>query len=307
MRQVEGDVPRSRDNVLHMGDTVVTTLPDGRELAWLELGDLEGPPVFVFHGTPGSRLQVSFDEEPIIAAGVRFIAPDRPGYGHSTFHRGRRLADWASDVACLADHLKIDRFSVIGISGGGPHAAVCARFLAGRVVSAGIVSGVGPLADPGAEEGMAGFNRVVTRLARASMYFVYPPFTLSASIFRRWPELALRAASGQLPASDLEILNRSDVRRAFVEDYRHASPTSALAAAQDFALFATDWGFRLEDIDVPVDLWQGDEDRNVPVSHGRLQAARISGSRLHECSGQGHLLVVDRLEEILRTVSGACP
>jgi pimeloyl-ACP methyl ester carboxylesterase len=95
-------------------------LPDGRELARLELGDPEGPPVFVFHGTPGSRLQVSFDERPIIATGVRFIAVDRPGYGHSTFYRGRRLADWSSDVASLADHLGIDRFAVIGVSGGGP-------------------------------------------------------------------------------------------------------------------------------------------------------------------------------------------
>jgi len=295
--------PTSRDTVLHMGDTVVMDLPDGRELAWLELGEASGPPVFVFHGTPGSRLQVSFDEEPIIAAGIRFIAPDRPGYGHSTFHRGRRLADWASDVSRLADHLEIDRFSVIGISGGGPHAAVCARLLADRVVSAGIVSGVAPLADPGAEEGMMGFNRFVTRLARTSMYLVYPPFILSASVFRRWPELALRAASGQLPASDFEILNRPNVKRAFIEDYRRASSTSALAAAQDFALFARDWGFRLEDIDIPIDIWQGDDDRNVPISHGRLLAARISGSVLHECPGQGHMLVVDRLEEILRTVS----
>jgi pimeloyl-ACP methyl ester carboxylesterase len=285
-----------------MGDTVVMDLPDGRELAWLELGDPSGPPVFVFHGTPGSRLQVSFDEDPITAAGIRFIAPDRPGYGHSTFHRGRRLADWASDVARLADHLKIDTFSVVGISGGGPHAAACARFLADRMVGVGIVSGVGPLAGPGADEGMMGFNKVVSRLARTSMYLVYPPFVVSASVFRRWPELALRAASGQLPASDFEILNRPDVKRAFIEDYRRASSTSALAAAQDFALFATDWGFRLEDINVPVNIWHGDDDRNVPISHGRLQAARIPGSRLHECPGQGHMLVVDRLEQILRTV-----
>jgi pimeloyl-ACP methyl ester carboxylesterase len=286
-----------------MGDTVVMDLPDGRELAWLELGDPSGPPVFVFHGTPGSRLQVSFDEGPITAAGIRFIAPDRPGYGHSTFHRGRRLADWAPDVARLADHLKIDTFSVVGISGGGPHAAACARFLSDRLVGVGIVSGVGPLADPGADEGMMGFNKVVSRLARTSMYLVYPPFVVSASVFRRWPELALRAASGQLPASDFEILNRSDVKRAFIEDYRRASSTSALAAAQDFALFATDWGFRLEDINVPVNIWHGDDDRNVPISHGRLQAARIPGSRLHECPGQGHMLVVDRLEQILRTVA----
>jgi len=77
-----------------------------------------------------------------------------------------------------------------------------------------------------------------------------------------------------------------------------------MAAAQDFNLFATDWGFRLEDITPPVDVWHGDEDRNVPFSHGRLQADRIPGARMHECPGEGHLLVVDHLEEILRTVSG---
>jgi pimeloyl-ACP methyl ester carboxylesterase len=286
-----------------MRDTVVMDLPDGRELAWLELGDPKGPAVFVFHGTPGSRLEVSCDVDPINSSGVRFIAMDRPGYGHSTFQRGRRLADWASDVTCLADHLAIDRFSVVGASGGGPHAAACARFLSDRVLGAGIVSGVGPLAYPGSDKGMMGFNRVVTRLARRSQYIVYPLFALGASIFRRWPELAMRAASGQLPSSDIEILSRPNVKSAYIDNYRRSPSTSALAAAQDFALFASDWGFRLEDITVPTNIWHGDDDRNVPISHGRLQAERIPGSLLHECPGQGHMLVVDRLEEILRTVS----
>lgn len=282
---------------------MVMVLPDSRELAWLEVGDPKGPAVFVFHGTPGSRLQVSFDEEPINAAGVRFIAVDRPGYGHSSYQRGRRLVDWVSDVSCLADHLNIDRFSVIGISGGGPHAAVCARFLADRVLGAGIVSGVGPLAVPGTEDGMMGFNKLIVRLARRSQYLIYPPFAFSASVFRRWPEMALRAGSGQLPSSDMEVLSRPKVKSAFIEDYRRFSSTSPLAAAQDFALFACDWGFRLEDITVAVNIWHGDEDRNVPFSHGRLQAERIPGARMHECPGEGHMLVVDHLEEILRIVS----
>jgi pimeloyl-ACP methyl ester carboxylesterase len=93
------------------------------------------------------------------------------------------------------------------------------------------------------------------------------------------------------------------VRSAYIDTYRRAPSTSALAAAQDFALFASDWGFRLDDITVPVDIWHGDDDRNVPMSHGRLQAEQIPEARLHECPGEGHLLVIDRLEEILRTVS----
>ena len=287
----------------NMGDTRVIDLPDGRELAWLELGDVKDPAVFVFHGTPGSRLQVSFDEGAINAARVRFIAVDRPGYGHSGFQRTRRLADWASDISYLADHLHVDGFSVVGISGGGPHAAACARFLPDRVRAAGIVSGVGPLADPRSEEEMMIFNRLITRLARRSHYLPYPIFALSASFFRRWPERSMQATAGQLPSSDIEIMNRPEVKSAYIDSYRRAPSTSALAAAQDFSLFANPWGFRLEDIKPPVHVWHGDDDRNVPISHGWLQAERIPGARMHECPGEGHLLALDRLEEILRTVS----
>lgn len=290
-------------SVMKMSDTMVMNLPDGRELAWLEVGDPNGPVVFVFHGTPGSRLQLSFDQEPIAASGVRFIAVDRPGYGHSTLRPHRRLADWASDVGCLADHLKIDRFFLIGYSGGGPHAAACGRFLPHRVLGAGIVSGVGPLSEPGSEVAMMSFNRLIVRLARKSQYLVYPFFALSTFIFRRWPERALRAGSGQLPSSDIEVLSRPRVKSAFIDDYRRFSSTTPRAAAQDFAIFARDWGFRLEDITVPVHIWHGDNDRNVPISLGRLQAEQIPGARMHEIRGAGHMLVVDHLEEILRTVS----
>ena len=191
------------------------------------------------------------------------FAVDRPGYGHSTFQQGRRLADWALDVSSLADHLHIDKFSVIGISGGGPHAAVCARFLPDRVIGAGIVSGVAPLTETGSEEGMMGLNKAIVRLARRSRYLVYPPFAISGYVARRWPEIALRAAPRQLPACDVEVLKRPKVKSAFMEDYRRSSPTSAMAAAQDFSLIASDWGFRLQDITRPVNVWHGDEDRNV--------------------------------------------
>jgi len=278
-------------------------LPDGRELAWLEAGKPRGRPVFAFHGTPGSRRQVSFDDKAVTAAGARMIAPDRPGYGLSSFHPGRSLADWAADVSALADHLKLDSFAVVGVSGGGPHALACARLLPERVSAAGIVSGVGPMADPEFDVGMVGFNRALTFLARQSPLVLRPVFWVQDFSLRRWPEAALRAAAKQFPAPDAALLERPDVRAAFLGDVHRASATTAQAATQDFVLFARAWGFRLHDVTVPCHFWQGDADRNVPIGHARFMAGRIPGAVLHECPGEGHLLYVNHVEEVLETVA----
>jgi pimeloyl-ACP methyl ester carboxylesterase len=280
-------------------------LPDGRELAWLETGKPRGTPVFVFHGTPGSRLQVSYDEKTIADSGVRCIAPDRPGYGHSTFHRGRTLIDWATDVAALADHLKIDRFAVMGISGGGPHAAVCAALLRERVTSTALVSGVGPMNDPELGDSMTGTNRGIGELAARASFMLVPIFEMQVFVMRRWPERALGMAKRQMAESDQAVLERPDVRDVFVEDARRASATTAQAAAQDFTIFVRDWGFRLQDIEIPVHVWHGDADKNVPFAQGEFMARRIPGAAFHPCPGEGHLLVVDHLGEILRTVADA--
>ena len=288
-------------------DTRVMGLPDGRELAWLELGDPDGPAVFALHGTPGSRRQIVIDEQPVVAAGVRLICVDRPGYGLSTYKPRRTLRDFPSDIVTLADHLGIDRFSVVGISGGGPHAAVCGALLPDRIHAIALASGVGPLSEPGAEEGMLEFNRVMTRVARVFPWIMLPFFALSNAVTRRWPERAMRSFRRRLPDPDAHVLKRPEVAAAFADDLRHASHTAGRAAVQDFALFARDWDFRLEEIRVPVHLWQGDRDRNVPASHARLQARLIPGSVLHECPGEGHLLVIDRVEEILRTITAPQP
>ncbi len=291
------------DTVSSMVDTSLMTLPDGRDLAWLDMGDPAGPAVLAFHGTPGSRNQIGYLSAAIAQSGARLIIPDRPGYGHSTFHKGRRLSDWATDVACLADHLELARFSVIGLSGGGPHASVCARYLPDRVTALGIVSGVGPLNDAEAVEGMMPANQIISALARRSQYLVYPLFGLETFLARRWPEVALRTMLKMVPEADAAVISQPDYSPVFIDDVKRASPTSALAASQDFALFARDWGFRLEDIAVPTHVWHGDLDRNVPFEHGRRQAESIAGAEFHACPGEGHFLVIDHFSEILHAVT----
>jgi pimeloyl-ACP methyl ester carboxylesterase len=270
-------------------------LSDRSQMAWAEMGDPKGYPVFAFHGTPGSRHQVLVEPAAALAAGARVIAPDRPGYGASTWKRRRTLEGWANDVAELADRLDIERFAVMGVSGGGPHAAACAHFLPGRVSAAALVSGVAPLAEPGSEAGMMPANRLFARTARKAPAANTLPFWLMSVLARQAPELLVKG----MPAADAAVLARPEVLSSFVA-FAHASPTTGRAAAQEFGLFAREWGFDLAEVTVPVQVWHGDVDANVPVVHAELQSAAIPGAVLHVVPGEGHLVFVDHLEEILR-------
>jgi pimeloyl-ACP methyl ester carboxylesterase len=286
--------------------TSVFDLPDGRELAFGETGDPEGFPVLAFHGTPGSRrrLLLPIDDEVATSLGVRLVAPDRPGYGHSTFQPGRRLTDWPDDVTALADHLGLGRFAVVGVSGGGPHALVCAALLPDRVTRAAVVSGIAPLLTATDAEGMTRMNKLLWSLARRSDKAVLPLIALMVAVARRRPEQSVQLMMKQLPPSDVSVLERPEILETFVDDARHTSSTSARATAQDLALLTRPWGFDLSQIVVPVDFWQGDADRNVPPAHARRQADQVKGSTLHEVAGEGHFMVIDHLGEILRTAVG---
>ena len=91
---------------------------------------------------------------------------------------------------------------------------------------------------------------------------------------------------------------------AFLDDLRHPSPTTARAAARDFWLFARRWDIGLAGMAVPAHIWHGTADRNVPVAHARVIAARCPAARLHIVDGGGHLLL-SQLDQILASVTSA--
>ena len=288
-----------------MTDSRLMVLEDGRDLGWLEIGDPQGHPILAFHGTPGSRLQMAIGDDDMRQAGVRLVCVDRPGYGLSTFQPHRRLVDWPRDVVQLADHLDIERFAVMGVSGGGPHSSVCAALLGDRVTAAAVVSGVGPLDDPAATEGMMASNRAVGSLARRAPWALRPLAATQIAIYRRWPLQGIDLMKRQLPAADVALLDRTDVRELFERDVTRASRTTARAMVQDFEVFTGPWGFDPGSITIPVHIWQGDEDVNVPPNHARLQHAAIPGSVLHWLPGEGHLYCIDRMSEIASVLVAA--
>ena len=64
------------------------------------------------------------------------------------------------------------------------------------------------------------------------------------------------------------------------------------------------WGFELADIRVPVQLWQGEDDRSTPIGMGRHYEANIPNCTARFLPNEDHFLCYDHFDEILRTVIG---
>jgi pimeloyl-ACP methyl ester carboxylesterase len=282
-------------------------LKDGRQLGYAQYGQSDGEPLFFFHGHPGSRLEAKFAHPAATAAGFRVVALDRPGYGLSDFQPGRAITDWPDDVAEAADVLGFPRFSVAGASGGGPYALATAWRLPGRVVRAAVISGVGPFQVPGSTKGMRWQNRVGFQLgsrwpvlARALMR------SMSRNIASR-PERLIEALARSMSPPDAEIVRRTEVRDLLVADLTEAFRSGSDGAAWDIVLLGRPWGFSLREIQPEVYLWQGEADTLVPPAMGRYQAEQIPNCHATLLPGEGHLLVIDRMPDLIDAFRQATP
>lgn len=277
-------------------------LKDGRNLAYEEYGDPNGAPLFFFHGFPNSRLGASLSHESARRNRVRVVSFDRPGYGLSDFKKGRTIGQWPDDVAEAADALGIDRFSVLGYSGGGPYAAACAARLPGRIDSAGIVAGVGPLTE---KEPASGF-RLSTRIGmwfwRTFPFLITLAFMLFAFFVRRGVERVVLNMARALPDVDRKILERPDVWAAMRDDFKEAFRQGSRGPAHDMKLYLRRWDVDPSTIPNEVLLWHGDVDETVPISNGRYMAKVIPNARATFYPGEGHLLIFDRMEEFERAL-----
>jgi pimeloyl-ACP methyl ester carboxylesterase len=285
----------------------IFSLPDGRALAFAEWGAPAGYPIFLFHGTPGSRLTRPPDEAPVRARGVRLITVDRPGYGRSDAQPGRQLLAWPADVAALADVLNLATWAVVGVSGGGPHALACTYQLPHRVVATALVGSVGPLDRAGAQEQMLRVYRLAIRLSNhLPTWPASGPTHVGCDLMRRYPHVAIPLLTARLPTVDRAVLTRPAVLDASLETTAEAFRQGIQGVVGDIAVLAHPWGFEPAAIRMPVYLWHGVTDRNVPVAHGQYLAAAIPACRATFCPAEGHELLYDHWLEILDALLAHC-
>ena len=286
-------------------------LSDGRTLAYLESGDLNGRPVFFFHGGPGSRLEGQLFDELNQKLGIRMIVADRPGYGLSDNQEDRTYLNWAEDVAELADQLGIERFAVLGYSSGGPYAAVVAHQLPERVAVAVIVAGEGPYASgdyPQSVLNSATFNgskanKMMIWSANHAPWFMRTLFTVSRILLFRDPVGMSESEGGfdfELPVKDRQFFTRDEMSADEIESLRQGVE----GMTRDLTLERLEWPFALEEIHSPtVLIFHGDEDTTVHPAVAEYMCKRITSCVSPTIfPGEGHSVIYYRYEEIIQTM-----
>jgi pimeloyl-ACP methyl ester carboxylesterase len=269
------------------------TLRDGRTLAFAEHGSPSGRPVIYCHGTPSSRVEgeLIVDDATVSALGLRVIAPDRPGMGYSQPQPTRRIVDWPNDVVELAAALDLDTFAVFGSSGGSPYAAACGALIPSRVRVVGIMGGVAPADAPGVSSAMSGPLRMMFRLGRIAPAVLRTLFRLNLRALRRGGERAGERMAAWAPEPDRVVLQRAEVGKRFMACFEEACRQGPAGPALDVSLIARRWGFDLDAVTVPVLLWHGELDGNVPVAAGRFLAGAFAHCQATFYPKDAHLSV----------------
>ncbi|MEV5574499.1 alpha/beta hydrolase [Spirillospora sp. NPDC052269] len=267
MGVTEFDLKLDGDQTLHVYDT--ETAAGANPLT-----------VFWHHGTPN----IGAPPRPLFPAGagraIRWVSYDRPGYGGSSPAPGRDVGSAAAHVSAIADSLGIDRFAVVGHSGGGCHALACGALLGDRVL--GVIS-IAALAPRDAER-LDWFTGMAAGGAES----------LHAAV-------AGRAAKERYEASaqfDPDMFTQADHAALagewswFDEVVGPAVDNGLDGLIDDDLAYVAPWGFDPADIAASLLVLHGGQDRVVPSSHGQWLARHCRTAQLWLSAHDGHISVL---------------
>ena len=284
-------------------ETTTTTVaaPDGRVLCVESGGDPAGRPVLVHGGTPNSRHMANPWLEDAAQRGIHLVSYDRPGYGGSTPQPGRSVADCTNDVRTIADAFGFDRLAVWGFSGGGPHALACAALLPDLVSAVGSLASIAPYGAPGldyfsgmGQDNVDDFQLMLDDPAAAREKALQD----REEVLAREPETLFESWVTLLSPEDAAALTR-DFAAYFVACGKAGLTPGDQGWWDDGCAHLEPWGFSLDAIWIPVQLWHGAKDQFVPYQHGQWLSEQIPGVDAHLTTSDGHLtLAINRVPEL---------
>lgn len=286
-------------------------LKEGGRIAYDEYGDPAGRPVIFCHGWPSSRSMAQLTDSAARDLGLRVISPDRPGIRDSTFQSERTLLDWPLLVRALVSHLSLEKFLLLGISGGAPYAYAAAWALPDKVQAVAIVSGAPPIAELSNHAGLLRLYRWLLAVHARQPGLVRKLFPLARPFVTLRPPIRLRPLLLRaLQPCDADVLRDSAAFEACFESARRAWKGSARGVMTDAEIYARPWGFSLEEVRVPVRLWHGVKDRTFSFRLAEQVSKRLPDCALRLVEQTGHYSLPIRhmheiLADLLLTANGA--
>lgn len=292
----------------HSVETKLHTLSDGRILAYCEYGDPQGRVLFYAHGSPGSRFEGAMFAQKAAEYGFRFIATDRPGFGQSTFNPERTFLDYPQDISELADALGIDKFGVMGHSGGGAHTAVCGYAIPERLLFNLPLAGYTNFAElPGAGDMLhTKADQLSVGLSQKHPHLFRFFFDMMAFSAKRMPNTYFKEVAKAGNETDRKIAADPEFKAHLIADQQEAMQQGGKGPTWDAKIHYLDWGFRLQEIQAKVIVFHGTEDYFSPFQFGQHLAENIPNCELHVLQGQGHFFVWDHQDLIFKTAVALC-
>ena len=285
-------------------------LKDGRNLGFAELGDPNGIPVFYFHGYAGARTEPLILELLNKKINCRLISIDRPGMGLSDFKNDRTVLEWPEDIIELADHLGLSKFHILGVSGGGPYAAVCAYKIPERIITVGVVGGVAPYSE--SKKYFVNPNKILFKLLKKLPFLIKLSQKQSAKLMKKPERLnkllikQIDLAQKTLPKPDADLYKDEKMIEYLKIHFNEIFRQGYRGSFEDGLLQVKPWGFELTDILESVEyfVWHGELDKNVPIGIGKYVASSIKHSKAKFYPGEAHLsTLVNKFEEIIDTLT----
>jgi pimeloyl-ACP methyl ester carboxylesterase/DNA-binding CsgD family transcriptional regulator len=291
-----------RGPIMHESAGSWLQVESARRIAYLEMGDPDGLPVFMMHKLAGSRHLRPTDESTIEREGIRLIIPERPGNGDSEPSEARSFRSWVADVVALAAHLKIERFAVIGHSAGTPYALATAHALPERVLALSIVAGMPPFRT------LEDIRDYAAEFHAALIVGKYAPLLLP-SLLRvvknavtknpyRYIERTLREAA----AADKLVFADPAFRARYAASLLAGVGWGDLGMAREVLLLSKDWGFDLAEVKTPCVFWHGEMDRLVAVAGARRLVRELPDAELRLISEAGHYVMYSHWDSIFRDI-----
>jgi pimeloyl-ACP methyl ester carboxylesterase len=288
-------------------------VPKGPSPTWpprehLEFGDPGGFPILYCHGTPGSAVECTFVDAAARRYALRLIAPDRPGYGWANPALDLSHAQWGRNAAQFLAHLGIERYGVLGVSGGGPNALALAAAEANRIAALTLVCALGPFTEPELAQSASAFARWMLGRARRHLNALdWMALRPLAAIGRALPLAAVAFMRLYNSPTDRPTLSQPEIKRLLARNLVRAFRQGSAGVKRDLCLMLKPWDFPLADVTVGVKLWHGLDDALLLPDHSRWLARHLPHAELQLIEGEGHFsLPIGHADMILRELAERC-